>query len=125
MGHVLPASFGLRLQRTQGSAELRLSVEVSEGSACAKIEPSSGCAPLDSPPSIAANRTWTLSTLADVWLDNGLVEIFVGNGTAVLSAFFARLYDKAAGLNGSVWSESNATAVFALEWSGVASAVFA
>ena len=64
-----------------------------------------------------------------MWLDNGLIEVIVGcNSTstsqAVLSAFYPKLFNATTGLGGTVWSQSNATANFALEWSEVASAKF-
>jgi sucrose-6-phosphate hydrolase SacC (GH32 family) len=124
-GSALPASLGMSLHRTEGSAELRLSIEIQEGRACATIDPRQGCAPVDAP--VSSGGAWAMNTTAELWLDNGLVEVFVGNGTAVLSAWFPRLYDAAAGLNGSTWTDgdaSNATAHFALEWSTVASAAF-
>ena len=50
-------------------------------------------------------------------------QVFLGNGSAVLSAFYPRLYGTG-GLTGSVWAEGNATAKFGFAWSQVASASF-
>ena len=144
-GAVLPASFGITLQNdgvhaqaaeiVGGLAQLHLTVAVKKGSACIFLgSPRGGCAPIEAPTISSAgssgNASWALDTAVEVWLDNGLVEAIVGSNAssmsqAVLSAFYPKLFNAVAGLSGSVWSEGNATADFALQWSTVASAGFA
>lgn len=143
-GRTLPATFGITLQNdasdhvahtetAENLAQLHLAVAVKKGSACIFLgSPRQGCAPIE--PLVASNTntteaSWALETTAEVWLDNGLVEVIVGcNATstsqAVLSAFYPKLFNATAGLGGSVWSQSNVTANFVLEWSEVASASF-
>ena len=152
-GPTLPASFGLVLENdgaaaaaaaaarpagaAAGLAQLRLAVAVEKGSACVFLgSPRQGCAPIAAPRISAGagpSTSWALDATVEVWLDNGLVEVFVGSAgssagsgssQAVLSAFYPKLFNATAGLSGSVWSESNATAAAALEWSAVASANF-
>ena len=65
---------------------------------------------------------------AEVWLDNGVIEVFVGSGSAmgsaVLSAFYPKLYNQTAGLAGAVWCDQDVSAAFRVEWSSVASVDF-
>jgi sucrose-6-phosphate hydrolase SacC (GH32 family) len=120
---------------------LTLTINVLPRGACASLDPNGqGCAPLGAPikregsristaasPSGSASATWSLSVRADVWVDNGLIEAFVGDdetGLVVLSAWEPALFDPAAALVGNVWSGSNSTTDFALQWNEVASANF-
>ena len=129
-GASLPANVGISLQ--QGAAVLQLVVSVKQGSACMSMGPRQGCAPIPGPSTTttaptttgAASGAWMLETEAEVWLDNGLVEIIAGKGTAVLSAFYPRLFSPGVGLNGSAWAENNASATFNLDYSAVQSATF-
>ena len=132
-GPSFPASAGITLvqngsaDRDEGgveeeAAQLQMSVLVKEGSACVSIDPRQGCASVGAP--ISAGGAWRLRASAELWIDNGLIEVYVGNGSAVLSAFYPRLYSAATGLSVAVWAEGNATAKFGLVWSAVASAAF-
>mgnify|MGYP003335745675 CR=1 FL=1 len=144
-GGVLPATFGITLQNdgservaqtetAENLEQLHLAVAVKKGSACIFLgSPRQGCAPIGAPTTSSTNSndaSWTLDTDAEMWLDNGLVEVIVGSNTtttsqAVLSAFYPKLFSATTGLGGSVWSQSNATANFDLKWSKGASAKFA
>ena len=146
-GHVdgsgFPATVGLTLRNDGGVSEndeaaaasqLELVVEVSDQGACALLHPRpAGCAAIGMPLLHASlhgeERPWTFSWNATLFLDNGLVEVYVNGGLAVLSAFEPSLVDLAGGaaLNGSVWvggERPNVTASFVLEWNEVASAEF-
>jgi sucrose-6-phosphate hydrolase SacC (GH32 family) len=142
-GTMLPASFGTTLQNdgehdapaAQATGGLRLTFAVKQGSACVFLgSPRQGCAPIGRPRVRSSSKggpTWVLNATAEVWLDNGLIEIIVGSSDvsragsqAVLSAFYPKLFNAAAGLSASVWSENNATVTAELEWSEVASANF-
>jgi len=122
-GAGFPGSFGLALLNNATSAQLRLSITVDKGSACVSLDARQGCVKVK-PPSMSSETAWLLHTTAEVWLDNGLIEVFVGNGSASLSAFYPKLYNVAAGLSGAVWSEKGVSAKVGVEWSSVASAAF-
>ena len=70
-------------------------------------------------------RRWAFEWKAELWLDNGLLEAYVNEGKAILTAWNPGLYVPAHGQgpNASVWTKG-ATAEFALQWSAVGTATF-